>query len=390
MKISLPILQTVLWLAAAVSAGAQTFKLDKPSYKAGESITATWTAGPGNSTDWVGIYKDGQTPGSSGVYSTLWFYVNGTQAATEGLTEGSVTFQDITLAPGPWVAHFLASDGYDAITDPIPFTVEGIILSSFTTDAAVINAGGTATLSWVIDPNGQPTPTATITGGPEPVDVTNTDTLEVTPSVTTTYTLTVAGATPRTVTVNVLGGNSPAFTLSQTALTADTPLTVTWSGGPGNPTDWIGIYRAGDTPGPVASTRWWYTNGTRTAGDGLISGSVTFPPDLPPGDYFAAFLLNDGYTMGFGPVAFTVSPATFAVSGFGLLETGEISLTWYSDPAASVLFNVQESTDLKTWTDVDTASAIAPASGSATTSAVFTPAQGVTGSRYYRIVSIGQ
>jgi hypothetical protein len=398
MKTALRFLQAILLrllvlavaaIVTTATAQAQTFKLDKAAYETGQSLTATWTGGPGNPTDWVGIYQEGQTPGSVG--STLWYYVNGTRTATSGLTDGSVTFANLSLAPGNWVAHFLSNDGYDAITDPVPFAIEGVNFSSFTADASIVSPGTPVILSWVIDPNGQPTPTATLTGGSAPVDVTGLDFIEVTPSVTTTYTLKVGTTATRSVSVAVFTGNSPAFSLSATTLTADIPLSITWSGGPANTTDWIGIYRVGDTPGPIASTLWWYTNGTRTATEGLASGTVSFPPSLAPGEYFAAFFLNDGYSIAFGPVAFTVTAAPFAVTNFAILETGEISLTWASDPNAPVLFDVQESTDLATWKTVDAAASLSPAPDAGTTTATFLPTQSpASGPRFYRVKSTGQ
>lgn len=390
MKAVLLFLQAVLLLATIAAARAQTLTLNKSVYETGQDIIATWTGGPGNPRDWVGIYQEGQTPGS--VASTLWFYVNGTGTATAGLTDGSLTFSKNSLAPGNYVAHFLADNGYTAIAGPVPFTVEGVAFTSFTADAKVISPGTTVILSWVIDPNGLPTPTATLTGGPAPVDVTGMDSIEVTPAATTTYTLTVGTTASRSVNVGVLTGNSASFSLDATTLTAGTPLTATWSGGPANATDWVGIYRMGDTPGPVVSTLWAYTNGTRTIpATGLAAGTVSFPATLAPGEYFAAFFLNDGYTIAFGPVAFTVTAAPFAIRDFAILDTGEITLTWASDPNAAVYFNVQESTDLKTWTTVEAASFLPPDPAAGTTSITFQPVQPPTaGSRFYRIQSTDQ
>jgi hypothetical protein len=39
-----------------------TFTLNKTEYAQNEPIIATFTGGPGNQQDWVGIYKKGQTP----------------------------------------------------------------------------------------------------------------------------------------------------------------------------------------------------------------------------------------------------------------------------------------------------------------------------------------
>lgn len=375
----------MLW--QILPAGAQTLTLDKATYTTSDPVKATWTGGPGNSTDWIGIYQEGQTPGS--VNSTAWQYVNGTHTATTGLTDGSISFSGLNLAQGVWTAHFFANDGYGDITEPVSFIIEsGITISSFTADSTFISAGTPVGLSWLIETNGQPVPSARITGGTAPVDVTGTDFLEVTPIVSTTYTLTVAGAAPKQASVYVYGENSNAFSLDKTEYPAGSPLTVTWNGGPGAPTDWIGIYQVGDIPGPVPSTQWWYVNGSQTATVGLASGTVVFPDPLPPGEYFAAFLLNDGYAIGFGPIAFTVVPGPFEISDLALLETGEISVTWLSDPNFTGTYSLEESTDLKSWKTVDSASGISPEPESATTTVQFLPDPAVGGSHFYRALRI--
>jgi len=74
-------------------------------------------------------------------------------------------------------------------------------------------------------------------------------------------------------------------------------ITVNFSNGPGNPKDWIGIYKSTDTPGVQNSTKWLYVNGTQTATTGISTGSVTFTGGLASaGSYKVGFFLNDGYT----------------------------------------------------------------------------------------------
>jgi hypothetical protein len=84
------------------------------------------------------------------------------------------------------------------------------------------------------------------------------------------------------------------------------PVTVSFIGGPGNPRDWIGIYRPDMTPGEQGSLAWKYVSGSTIAGDGLSDGSVTFANHLPVGSYVARFFRNDGYSQLADAVAFTV------------------------------------------------------------------------------------
>jgi hypothetical protein len=98
--------------------------LDKQNYDVLEPIEAAFSNGPGNPTDWVGIYKPGEVPGNGTDYSTLWLYVNGTQTADVGLTDSYVTFDPGLAEAGDWWAGFFANDGYELL-DSLAFTVGG-------------------------------------------------------------------------------------------------------------------------------------------------------------------------------------------------------------------------------------------------------------------------
>ncbi|GAB3971889.1 hypothetical protein GCM10029978_047910 [Actinoallomurus acanthiterrae] len=102
-------------LAGVTSASAATssLSLDKSSYVQGQAIVASYTAAQVSSTNWVGIYKPGQTPGS--VASTMWSYAPN--------ASGSVSFATDSLATGSYVAYLLYNDGYTVLAGPQPFTV---------------------------------------------------------------------------------------------------------------------------------------------------------------------------------------------------------------------------------------------------------------------------
>jgi hypothetical protein len=75
-------------------------------------------------------------------------------------------------------------------------------------------------------------------------------------------------------------------------------IVVTFAGGPGNPKDWIGIYRQGTVPGSTPATIWQYVDGTTTGSAGVAGGSVTFGGGLAVSGSWVAFLLeDDGYTV---------------------------------------------------------------------------------------------
>ena len=89
---------------------AQSVTTDRPTYSVGEDIVVTFTGGPANAKDWIGIYPTGIAPGSVG--STLWFYVNGTETSTTGVADGTITFPGGLSAAGDYDVHLHADDGY--------------------------------------------------------------------------------------------------------------------------------------------------------------------------------------------------------------------------------------------------------------------------------------
>ncbi|MED5381855.1 MAG: immunoglobulin-like domain-containing protein [Verrucomicrobiota bacterium] len=98
---------------------------------------------------------------------------------------------------------------------------------------------------------------------------------------------------------------------SDTYLPGDS-ITVQFANGPGNPKDWIAVYRPDMVPAKVPSLLWAFVNGTQTAGEGLAAGTVTFADGLPAGAYVARYLENDGYTQ-LAEVSFSVTDNTAPV-----------------------------------------------------------------------------
>ncbi|MDP6794196.1 MAG: immunoglobulin domain-containing protein [Verrucomicrobiota bacterium] len=111
--------------------------------------------------------------------------------------------------------------------------------------------------------------------------------------------------------ITVAADIEPEPTLSGLATDKDRyligePVTVNFSDGPGNPRDWIGIYRLDMNPGEQGSLAWVYVNGSSTAGEGFSDGSLTFTNRLPAGDYVARYFKNDGYNQLSNAAAFMV------------------------------------------------------------------------------------
>lgn len=82
-------------------------------------------------------------------------------------------------------------------------------------------------------------------------------------------------------------GSMVTLSASNQVYPSSSPVTLTYANGPQLASDWIGIYKVGQTPGGPASTQWRYVT--------TASGSLTFN-GLADGYYFAEYFLQDGYS----------------------------------------------------------------------------------------------
>lgn len=106
----------------SVSGRAPQLTLDHPTYGPSDTITAAVTNGPGNGTDWVGIYRAGEDPLSTS--STTWLYLSGSQRArSRGPVAATLAFSAASLGTGDWVARLLYADGSGEMAAGVPFTV---------------------------------------------------------------------------------------------------------------------------------------------------------------------------------------------------------------------------------------------------------------------------
>ena len=110
------------------------------------------------------------------------------------------------------------------------------------------------------------------------------------------------------------------------------PIEVTFSNGPGNPKDWVGIYRPEMIPGSVAAPAWAYVNGSKSAGQGLTDGTLVFDAVLQPGNYMARFFEDDGYTQ-MASVSFSIAePPSVSVGSEAYLSGETITVHFANGP----------------------------------------------------------
>lgn len=80
---------------------------------------------------------------------------------------------------------------------------------------------------------------------------------------------------------------TPTITTSKSNYVVNETITVNYSNAPGGSSQWIGLYKKGNVPGAVASTKWSYVTG--------VSGSINFTNLSPAEEYFIAFFGNGTY-----------------------------------------------------------------------------------------------
>ncbi|GIO41351.1 polysaccharide lyase family 8 super-sandwich domain-containing protein [Paenibacillus apis] len=104
---------------------------------------------------------------------------------------------------------------------------------------------------------------------------------------------------------------SSTLSMDQTVVERGQPLTIHYTGAQGQK-DWIGLYLKSETPKKGTNAwKWAYVNdlpdGTVTLTDNS-EGRKEYPSlkDLPPGEYYLAYLLNDGYTENAGRFYFQI------------------------------------------------------------------------------------
>jgi hypothetical protein len=120
-------------------------------------------------------------------------------------------------------------------------------------------------------------------------------------------------------------GPIPSLASDSTHYHLGSPVKITYTNCPGFTNDWVGIYKVGNTPGPVPSTLWQYSSGTN--GQLIFNG-------LPKGYYFANYFLTDGYTEPTGRIYFSVGDTiTNLMIDKSIYNLNEyITASWYDAP----------------------------------------------------------
>jgi len=263
---------------------------------AGGTVTVTVTNGPGNRTDWVGLFAEESTTWSD------WKYLNGSQSPPlTGLTDASMAFT-LPATAGTYTVRFYAGTILLATSPAV--TVTPLPSATLTATPATVFPGGSVTATVGDGPGNRTDWVAVYAAGAStyfdwrylngsqiaPAAGLTAATVALTmPTTTGTYTVRLyAGtrllATSGPVTVGFSSDISLAITPAN--VVARGTVTATVANGPGNRTDWIALFATG---GP-SYLDWKYLNGSQTApAAGVTGAAVAFPMPATPGTYTLRF-----------------------------------------------------------------------------------------------------
>ena len=258
----------------------------------------SYANGPGNSNDWIGIYKKGQTPGSTP--STTWSYTTG--------TSGTRNFTIST--PGEYYVTFLKEGGYTQITTPIHFWVGA--LPTLTSDKTVYAENETVKISYTNAPHNTQDWIGVYKMGVTPASGTYTQWKYVTSNngsmdftnLPKGYYYAVYhiknGYTEISPRIKFqVGDKITNIQTNKLVYNLGEPITVSFSDGPGIEKDYLGIYKAGEVPGTDQLFTYKYfgglSNGVTTING--TTGASGQPNQVPQqaGDYFIVMFTNDSY-----------------------------------------------------------------------------------------------
>ncbi len=266
-----------------------------PTFIQGNPMEFTYLSPRFSETDWIGIYPAGTKPGNDNP-SIDWDYIPD--------SSGILTF-NTALDPGMYDAYLLCCDGYDSLA-ACTFEVMGANIAFLTPKSNSFAAGSPIEMSFN-DPDFAADDWIGIYfEGDDPVLVSSVAWTTVpSKSGTVTFPGTLSGGSYFAVlfccgSSETEYARSDVFTVEAGAMgtyvkTAASvyplgaKILVNYRDMDYTDTDWIGIYKKGESPGSADATLWVYAPSD--------SGTVEFSDPLDAGDYIVYLLCCDAYNI---------------------------------------------------------------------------------------------
>lgn len=371
--------------------------IDTNRHAIGDTVKVTFSNGSPNAAAWIGIYKKGQTPGSSTPAQT-WKYTNG--------ANGTLNFTLGTNAYEYYVAYF-GDGGYTEIAPRVKFYYGPAV--SLSTSAYNYDIGQPITLTlsnapalandWIgiykigMTPGGPASVKWQYTGSTQNGTF-NANALSSGPGgnlpkgyyFASYFTLdTYFEASDRTyfsvgdtITTLSLAGGQSQYNLGEY-------ISASWFDGPGNPKDWLGIYA--DTAVNSNFVSYTYI-------DGLAAGTKDIPVASMPstaGNYYIVLFTNDSYNEVSNRVSFEMidnTPLPIHLIDFsGTISGMSHLLNWtVAGEKPQDVYTLQHGTDGKKFTDIYHTNTDLSRAGKYE----FLYEDAVKGENYYRLKMVGE
>ena len=315
--------------------GSPTIETDQLVYELVDTIKVTYANGLNVAQDWIGIYKIGETPGSTP--ASAWSYTTG--------ASGILNF-NLTVAEEYYAAFFTA-DGYTEVSPRVYFYVGPIpVLSS---DFSNYTVGSTVNITYSNCPGFAQDGIRIYKVGKIP----GTDASQQFQYTTgSAGTLAFAGLPKGYYFANYylknlynepgariffsVGDTITQLSINKSIYNLGEYITATWTDAPGIVKDWLGIYDtlADPNTGNLAVPYLSYTYfGGAAEGTKIINDSI-IPHPADSGSYFIVMFTNDSYTEVSNRCYFQIIDASATINE----ESVENGIMVYPNPAKDKSF----------------------------------------------------
>ena len=325
-------------------AGIITLSTDKKSYELTDSVKVSYTNGPGQPKDWIGIFKAGTVPGAGTVI----------QRAYTTASNGSWLIKNISTT-GQYYIAFFTNDTYTELTPRVPVFIGSIpVVTTNKTNyliGEVVNVNYThapvLAKDWVgvykvgselagIDPNNWDY----VSSASGQIQVSNLAKGYYFASYFLQDGFMEAGARTYFTVEEQTADTITNLALNKSVYKLGEAISVTWTDAPGLPKDELIIYSAGSTPGTSTPDSRTYTNAI-AEGIASISG-IKLPKS--PGGYFISMYTNDVFSEISNRVNFTVIDSV--ITSVKQTEADAKDLTIYPNPVSQNNTALIESTQI--------------------------------------------